>query len=182
MPEVALRVVFCGGPGAGKTTVLQALQRQGHPVAQDSARAVIQARMGRPPPLEFAQCILERDIAQYRSHLAAGPVFFERGVVDALGMLHEAASLPASELQDLLRTYPYHRQVFLFPPWEEIYTRDAERDQTYPQAVRVCQHTADWYLRCGYDVVEVPKTTVQDRCAFVLRTLRTAAIEPEHNA
>ena len=64
-------------------------------------------------------------------------LFFERGIVDALGMLHEVGALPDNELQALLSTYPYQRRVFLFPPWEAIYSNDAERDQTFVEATRV---------------------------------------------
>src|SRR5215510_6674463 len=89
------RIVFAGGPGSGKTTLLHALRLRGYPVVGDSARAIIQARKSqslspRPPPLEFAQAILRLDIQQYGEHASqAGLVFFERGVVDALGMLQE---------------------------------------------------------------------------------------------
>lgn len=167
----AVRVVFSGGPGAGKTTVLQALQRQGYPVADDSARALIRARRGRPPPREFAKAVLQQDIAHYRQHGVRGPVFFERGVVDALGMLQALSPWPANDLQAMLRTYPYHRQVFIFPPWEAIYANDAQRDQTYPEAVRIGGLTADWYRHCGYEVIDVPRTTIEARCAFVLQVL-----------
>src|SRR5215467_3960111 len=113
----ARRIVFTGGPGSGKTTLLHALQLRGYPVAGDSARAIIQARKSqllspRPPPLEFAQAILRLDIQQYREHgPQSGLVFFERGVVDALGMLHEVGALPDNELRALLSAYPYDRHV-----------------------------------------------------------------------
>jgi len=177
----AQRVVFSGGPGGGKTTVLHALQLRGYAVATDSARNIIQARKSsslspRPAPLEFAQAILREDIRQYGEQPSRpGLIFFERGVVDALGMLHELGALPENELQGLLSEYPYHRQVFLFPPWEAIYVNDSERDQTFVEAVRVCRKASEWYQRCGYGVVEVPKVGVAERCVYVLQALGAAA-------
>src|SRR5437899_843713 len=41
------RVVFAGGPGGGKTTLLCALQLRGYAVVADSARTIIQARTSR---------------------------------------------------------------------------------------------------------------------------------------
>jgi len=174
------RIVFAGGPGSGKTTLLHALQLRGYPVVGDSARAIIQAHKSqslspRPPPREFAHAILRLDIQQYEEHtFQAGLVFFERGVVDAVGMLHEVGALPENELKALLSAYPYHRQVFLFPPWEAIYANDAERDQTFVEAARVYRGASAWYERCGYEAVEVPKVGVAERCAFVLQALGTA--------
>ena len=175
------RVVFAGGPGGGKSTLLRALQLRGFAVAADSARAIIQARKSRslsprPSPLEFARTILRQDIQQHAEQASrSGPVFFERSVVDALGMLHEVGALPDNELQSLLSAYPYHRQVFLFPPWEAIYANDAERDQTFVEAARVHRGASEWYRRCGYELVEVPTVGVAQRYAYVLQVLGATA-------
>ena len=174
------RIVFAGGPGSGKTTLLRALELRGHTVVADSARSIIQARKDRslsprPAPLEFAQAILRQDIRQYGEQASRpGLVFFERGIVDALGMLCEIGALPDKELKAFLSAYPYHRQVFLFPPWEAIYAEDAERDQTFAEAERVYGRTSAWYRRCGYEVIEVPKVSVAERCTYVLRALGAA--------
>lgn len=175
------RVVLAGGPGSGKSTLLHALHLRGHAVAADSARSIIQARRSRslsprPSPLEFAQAILRQDIRQYDEQASrSGLVFFERGIVDALGMLREVGALPDNELRAFLSAYPYHRQAFLFPPWEAIYANDAERDQTFAEATRVYRGASEWYRRCGYELVEVPKVDVAERCAYVLQVLGATA-------
>ena len=177
----ATRIVLAGAPGGGKTTVLQALAMRGFAVAADSARSIIRERHARslpprPPPLEFAEAVLRRDIAQYDEHEEVpGLVFFERGVVDAIGMLHELGAMPEARLQGLLSAYPYHPRVFIFPAWEAIYVTDAERDQTFVDAERVHLGSARWYRRCGYEVIEVPKVDVAQRCAHVLRALSASA-------
>ena len=171
MPLIALT----GGPGAGKTAVITELRSRGYPCAPDSARALIQERLSkglepRPSPREFAEQILSRDANQYqRMADAVGPVFFDRGVVDALGMVNQIRPLSAAELQARLTSYPYFRTAFCFPPWEEIYRTDAERDHTFAHAVAVHREIAAWYPRCGYDLVEVPRGTVQERCDFILQ-------------
>jgi len=175
-------VVFTGGPGAGKTTVLHALRAQGYTVVEDTARAIIQSRnrrglAPRPQPLEFAGEILRNDIEQYRlSADVYGYVFFDRGVLDALCMVDQVAPLAQAELDALVAKYPYHRQVFCFPPWDAIYARDAERDHTFAHAVQVHETTVQWYRRCKYEVVEMPKLSVSERCAFVLQELARAVV------
>jgi len=89
-------------------------------------------------------------------------------------MLREVGALADGEVQTFLSAYPYHRQVFAFPLWEAIYVNDAERDQTYVEAERVHRGTSDWYRHCGYEVVEVPKVGVAQRCEHVLRALAAA--------
>jgi len=175
------RVVLTGGPGAGKTSLLLALQDRGYAVVHESARAIIQERRSsgrspRPEPLAFAQEILRRDIEHFdqRSSLS-GSVFYDRGILDALCMLDEARPFDPRELEELVSRYPYYRKVFVLPPWDAIYAQDAERDQTFADAVRVHAMLDAWYRRCGYELIEVPRASVAERCAYVLGELTSEA-------
>lgn len=175
------RIVVSGGPGGGKTTLLKALQERGYVVVHDSARSIIQARRRRavsprPEPLAFAYEVLREDVRQCQAHaFHRGDIFFDRGVLDSLCMLHELGALRQDELEASLATYPYHRQVFALPPWEEIYVTDTERDQTFVDAVDVHRLASDWYRRCGYDVIELPRISVAERCQDVLNALGVSA-------
>src|SRR5262249_24043668 len=134
------RVVITGGPGAGKTTLLTELGARGYRTVDDSARAIIAERLAhgespRPDPLTFAREMLHRDIDKYRRHShEPNLVFFDRGVVDAIAMVHEIQPLPSDELGAMLSVYRFHPLVFILPPWEEIYRNDNERDQTFADA------------------------------------------------
>ena len=104
-------VIVTGGPGAGKTTLLAELAARGYPTVEESARAIIRERLARgasrrPDALAFAQEILRRDIEERLNQpRTSNRVFFDRGLVDALGMLHEASPLPSIELEPLLASY-----------------------------------------------------------------------------
>ena len=172
-----VRVAVTGGLGAGKTSLLQRLQQRGYLVIPEAARAIIADRKSRglsprPPPLEFARAILQRDIEQYHSVANAESLaFFDRSVLDALNMLAELGQLAERERRAMLRRCTYHATAFILPLWREIYRTDSERDQSYEDAVRTYQSLRNWYARCGYTLVEVPPGTVEERCAFVLRNL-----------
>jgi predicted ATPase len=173
-------VVLTGGPGAGKTTLLAELASMGYATVDESARAIIAERLAsgltpRPSPLEFARQILHRDIDKYLAQPpTAGWVFFDRGLVDALGMLHEVSPIPDEELQALLDRYPFHK-AFILPPWEAIYANDAERDQTYAEGVVVYEKLRNWYRLCGYQLHEVPRLPVAQRARHVLDVLHATA-------
>src|SRR5262245_59877287 len=101
-------VVLSGGPGACKTTLLLELAAMGYTTVAESARAIISDRLARgasrrPDPPAFARAILRRDIEKYLGQpQSSNWVFFDRGVIDALGMLQEVSPLPAGELQTML--------------------------------------------------------------------------------
>ena len=170
------RIVVTGGPGAGKTTLLAALRARGYMTVDESARAIIQERLAgglssRPPALEFARQILHRDIAKYQQPPGLDMVFFDRSIVDALGMVNQATRLEPHDVRALLARYPYDRDVFVLPPWESIYRTDSERDQTFAEAVQVHETLTRWYRRCDFEIIEVPTGTVAERCTYVLRAL-----------
>jgi predicted ATPase len=173
------RVVFTGGPGVGKTTLLLALQARGYTIVGDSARAIIQDRRRRglsprPNAFEFAQEVLRMDVESYARHAATSDlVFFDRSVLDALGMLNHVTPLSESELGTWLSQYQYNSKVFVFPPWEATYTNDAERDHTFEHVEAVHRSVQGWYRRCQYQVVEVPRVPVPERCAYVLQALES---------
>lgn len=155
-----------GGPGVGKTTLLRHLARLGYMVAPESARAVIQACGGRPEPARFCELILERDVAAYRA--AAGLTFFDRSLVDAWATFRAYGLVPSPAAEDAVRSLRYQPRAFIAPPWKTIYAQDAERDQTWAQAVATYEACAEAYLRWGYELVELPLTDVEARAAFVL--------------
>jgi predicted ATPase len=171
------RIIITGGPGAGKTTLLLALQARGYTIVDDSPRAIIQDRLRRglsprSSASEFTHETLRMDIENFVRHAAdPGHVFFDRSVLDALCSLDRITPLSESELNTWLSTYRYFPKVFLLPPWKEIYTNDAERDHTFEHAEWVNSITLEWYRRCRYQLVEVPKVSVAERCMYVLQTL-----------
>jgi len=174
------RFTFAGGPGAGKTTVIDALRERGFHCLPDVARAIIRARLSsglsaRPEPIEFARAIFEGDVANYRAAPSDRTCFFDRGVVDALGMLLQCGAMSGAEIDLNLRRYPYNPLVFVFPPWEAIYRTDSERDQSFAESVRVFESVRSWYDRCGYRVEEVPIGTLDERIAFIERAVVNAS-------
>lgn len=171
------RIVITGAPGAGKTTLLSALHARGYMIVGDTARAIIQDRRRRglsprPDPYVFALEMLQIDIENFAHHEASPePVFFERGILDAVCGLDHVRPLSESELNVWLSKYRYFPKVFVLPPWKAIYMNDAERDHTFEHAEWVNRITIEWYRRCGYQVVEVPMVSADERCTFVLETL-----------
>jgi predicted ATPase len=171
------RVIVTGGPGSGKTMLLAELAAMGFATVGESARAIIAERLARglsprPDSVAFAREILRRDIEKYVGQARSSEwVFFDRGLIEAVGGLHEVAPLPAGELAAMLAAYPFHRSVFVLPPWRAIYVNDDERDQTFAEAVDVHARIVGWYRSCGYTLHEVPRLPVAERARHVLRTL-----------
>lgn len=173
--ELNQRYIFAGGPGAGKTTVLNALSDRGFLCVSDHAREIIRFRKERgiaprPEPVEFATQILKMDIEAFvNAHRREGPIFFERGIPDSLGMLFESGAITIEEVHEHLSRYPYSQKVFFFGPWADIYVTDAERDHSFSHALSVSELVKAWYSELGFVLVDVPEAQPEERVMFILK-------------
>ena len=164
--------VFTGGPGVGKTTLIHHLAAMGERVVPETHRTVIaeQAAAGsRAVPWDdYAACCelcVRRDIAKYDALAAEdGRVFFDRGMLDGF----DARWTPPPELLAAAEARRYNRQVFVFPPWREIYKTDAERRQDWDEAEATFPRILNVVTLFGYEPILVPKADVATRAAFVL--------------
>ena len=105
------RIVLTGGPGSGKTTVVDIFRERGYQVGGDVARSIIRERKAaglspRPEPLEFSEQILKREIALYQT-AAHSPMFFERGIPDVAASLFGAGALDEYTSKLLIDRYYY---------------------------------------------------------------------------
>lgn len=172
-------VVISGGPGSGKTTVIEHLHKLGHHVAPEVARQIIQEQVQLDGPAlpwrdrdAYTSLMLERSIESYKAHSAqTGPVFFDRGIPDTLGYARLMGLADDSFIRNACQLYCYASVVFLAPPWPEIYTIDTERKQDLAEAIRTYEILAETYRDCGYKIIELPKSTPTERADFIVRTL-----------
>lgn len=173
-------IVFTGGPGAGKTSVINELKARGFCCAAEVSRQVIQAQVEAQSRIlpwidkeAFAHLVLEFEISSYQknqnqNHNQSELIFFDRSLVDILGFFHLDKMDVTEALQSGVDHYKYHSRVFLFPPWEDIYANDSERKEDFDTAIRFYNALVRAYEASGYELIKVPFGSVSDRASFVL--------------
>ena len=169
-------VAITGGPGTGKTAVLQELDRRGFDCVAEVARQIILEQVhagGDALPWanteRYCPLMLERSIVSFLKHDPAYAITFcDRGIPDTLCYARLIRSSLESEIQEACRTYRYASRVFLAPPWKEIYETDTERKQSYEEAVRTYEQMTLAYQDCGYELIEIPRLDVTSRADFIL--------------
>ncbi len=175
--------VVTGGPGSGKSSLLAEIQRHGYSTSGEAGRAIIQdqvAIQGRALPWNdrqlFAELMLCRDMRSYHNaEQTTGTFFFDRGVPDVLGYLHLCGLSEPGHLKKAAEIFRYNRVVFIAPPWPEIFHQDSERKQDFDEAVRTFHSLHETYRTLGYELIELPRVSIQDRAEFVLGKLPVIA-------
>ncbi|MBO9518506.1 MAG: AAA family ATPase [Porphyrobacter sp.] len=162
-------VMISGCSGGGKSTLLAELARRGYAVVAEPGRRIIaEARGGDERTLPwvdaaaFARRALEMSVADYEA--ASGLTFFDRGIVAAAVAIAAArGEFPTSAVARFR-----YDQLFLAPPWPEIYVNDADRRHSLERALLDYESVRRTYLDAGYEPVMLPRATLSDRADFLL--------------
>ena len=183
MYEDARLIIISGCSAGGKSTLLEALAARDYAVAREPGRQVVEAELaqgGDALPWRDPRRFLERclDIT-LRAHEEArkrgGITFFDRSLIDTASALIALSPDQQGRLQRLVDTHRYHPEVFMAPPWQALWDKDAEQDNarqhTFDDARREYARLMKDYPAFNYRTVELPHSTVEARAYLVITHL-----------
>lgn len=169
------RVVISGGPCTGKTSIINTLDKIGYPCLHEFSRHIIEEGIrtqnnivpwGNLPA--FTEKVFEGRIEQFNKGNEVKLAFYDRSIVDSIAyMEYDAVEVPQKYIQGALE-YRYFPKVFVTPFWEEIYTTDDQRIEPIEKAQRLERYIIESYQKFDYEVLIVPKMSIQDRIDFIL--------------
>jgi len=172
-------IVITGCSGGGKSTLLAELAKAGEQVFEEPGRQIVKEQdlIGGPDlpwsnPAGFAELCLSRSMHNIALALRSGRrAFFDRGIIDAYGAFEHAGLKAPDHFLRAVEAIRYHKDVFVLPPWPEIFATDAERRHGLDAALAAHADLVATYQRLGYNLVEVPRLEPQARANFVLTHL-----------
>lgn len=172
--------ILTGGPGAGKSTLIDALRQRGFAGSVEAGRGVIQQQVAVSgpalpwnDPALFADLMLSWEMRSYdMARREAGTIFFDRGIPELPGYFRLMGLPVPPHVSTAAETFRYNRRVFALPPWPEIFAQDAERKQDFAEAVRTFEAVTSAYEEMGYELIEVPRAPVAERVEFVVGEIR----------
>lgn len=171
--------IITGGPGSGKTTLLEELKNRGFLAVDEVARQIIKEQQSiggdaihGKNQVKFLELMLSRSIDTFlQVNEKDKPVFFDRGIPELVGYCHLIRYEVPQYLYNAVKSYHYNNNVFIAPPWKEIYSHDTERKQSWEEALETYHRIENAYKELGYQLIEIPKASVNERVAFILEHL-----------
>nr|WP_315256629.1 ATP-binding protein [uncultured Flavobacterium sp.] len=169
-------IVIIGGPGTGKSSIINGLVAKGYCCYPEISREVTLEAQKRgieqlflEDPLLFSQMLLDGRIKQFNNAQNEPHqwVFIDRGIPDVVAYLDYIGDDYPNHFVDACNENVYTK-IFILPPWEAIYQSDSERYENFDQAKTIYKHLTQTYINYGYDLIEVPKDSVDNRILFIL--------------
>ena len=175
------KIVITGGPGTGKTSIINELIKRNHKCLEEVSRQItLQARkdgveqLFLKEPLLFSELLLNGRKAQFEiaKNLKDELVFLDRGIPDILAYMDFIGDSHPEVFVNACKAYKYD-QVFILAPWQEIYISDSERYESFDQAIEIHEHLINTYSKYGYNLIDVPFGSVKKRTDFILNSINS---------
>ena len=172
-------MVITGGPGTGKSTIINELIRLGYTCLEEISRQVTLGakkdgidQLFLTNPLLFSELLLKGRQQQFLNAdmFKSEFVFFDRGLPDVLAYMDFIGDNYPKSFEETCENSAYDA-VFILKPWEAIYTLDNERYESFEQALQIHGNLVNTYKKYNYALIDVPFDTVKNRTDFILKVL-----------
>lgn len=174
------KFVITGASGGGKSTLIKSLSAAGYTCAPEAGRQIVAEQLasnGTALPwadkAAFMDLLFARSIAAFDqiAETAGQSVFFDRSFIEAIAYGEVIGRQPPHFMLEAVAERRFDNPVFVCPPWEAIFARDAERRHDFNFAIRDYEANLAAYSAAGYDLLEIPRASIAERRAFLINML-----------
>lgn len=170
--------VITGGPGFGKTRLVDELGQLGYHCSGEFARDLILSQQESggdilpwKNPRLFQQEILQKRIAFFDAVPDGSIAIADRGIPDQLAFAKYRGFVTPEALIACAQKYRYAPQVFVTPPWPEIFVNDVIRTETFEEALLIHEIIVKTYINLNYRIIDLPLLPVKQRINYLLENL-----------
>lgn len=169
--------VITGGPGTGKTVLIDLLASRGYNTVPEAAKEIIDAGLANGQTIPeirgdehtWQSKILQRILANEETTPSDQLTFFDRGAHDGLAHLEYYKLTPRDEWNDIKYGNPY-KTVFLLEPLDDVaLSYHRKEDIEFTRKITAMMH--DVYLQAGATPIMIPAMPPEDRLALIFKHL-----------
>ncbi|MBM3184592.1 MAG: ATPase [Chlamydiae bacterium] len=173
------RFIITGGPGTGKTTIVNYLHQLGYKTAREAATDLIRDDLAKHVVAPWSERDFNQRVALLQEKrqeelLKGGVAFFDRSPIDALTYELMYDFEPTEELlrvvQKTLDEDFYHNKVFLIEDLGACLKTEI-RAETLEESRSIETILEKSYQDLGFKVIRVPAASVKERVAKILESI-----------
>lgn len=172
------RYLITGGPGIGKTALLEELKKAGFEVSHEVARRVINENLKNDGPIlpwknrdAFDTHLIETMRIEFSTIPPNVPVFYDGSSIDLIAW-REYLNLDNTDYLHVIKDFQFERKIFMPEPWEKIFETDEVRPFTFDEAVKIHKRITSLFLKLGYEIITLPKVSPSERAQIVIETVK----------
>jgi len=166
-----MKYVLTGGPGVGKTTILNILKEQGYTVLTEKARSIIEIEQQKNSNILpwkdlflFQQRVVEKQLADEENYNNQD-VFCDRSIIDGYAYCKLGkVEIPENVIKNGFKRYDL---VFLLDPLLD-YQNDESRKENLETAKEIHLAIEQTYRYFGYEPIKIPVDTPENRVKIIL--------------
>lgn len=168
--------IVSGGPGSGKSSLLDAIAQQGFMAFPEVPRLLIEEQsqlddgilpwqqLGPFAELCFVKMLQQRQLAQAHEVMS----FVDRAIGDICAYL-SLGELAIPETIQVQARQGYQPIVLFCKPTVQTYVQDEVRPYPFEQALVIHDELLRQYQTLGFHVVDIPFMAIEERVEFVLQ-------------
>ena len=169
-----MNFIFTGCAGAGKTTLIDYLSTVGYTCYEEVSRKIIKEQLAQNSnavpwrnTTSFCRLVFEK-MLQHLPPASDEICFLDRGIPDVIAYLKAVNHAVPDIYYQVLKQANYAPIAFLFPPNEDIYINDNERQESFEEALFFFEAIQETYQILGFKLYTVPLMPLEDRSKYIL--------------
>lgn len=175
------RHIITGGPGSGKTSIINELAKRGYLIAPEAATDVIEDDLQQNIQVPWmaddyhikVSVLMAKRQEEVRSSKKT-VAFFDRGHLDGITyILLQRRKLPQEVVDYVQATLDdnfFDRKVFFIENLE-FCEQAPHRDENLEEALEKSRQIKQNYQALGYEVINIPPGTIEQRCQWIINQI-----------
>jgi len=172
------KVIITGSPGTGKSSIIKELQNRGYFCFNEVWNKEYEnpnQKSNSNKINTFSQHLFSERLKQLeitkKEKIKQNVIFYDRGIIDTISYLKTYKKNIKTSWIDLAYNKRYYETIFFCPLWEEIYTQNDRRKETYKECILIEKYLTSTYKKFLYKIKNVPKLSIQTRADYILKNI-----------
>jgi len=172
------KIVISGGPGVGKTTTIQELQKINYATIPEAFSVLYQEAQEKEnldifctDRTQLHHQVFEKQCALEKLHEDKTVILCDRSAVDIIGFTSYYKNHMSDHFFDAIAQHRYNLVFFLDPLPIHLYQNSDIRRESWHTSLIIHDHIKKGYEQLNYELINVPFGTIQDRLDFILNHL-----------